>query len=134
MQTVHAWLISLAFSCLVPSLGMTQVPPDLQEAMRLRSQAVVQNDAATWDRFTTEDFTVVLPNGTLLNKAQRLAQFKTQKPARRTPPQQIQVKHYADAYVRRFLGDNGWVLEVWTKDGGKWRVAAVQVTPAAKQS
>jgi hypothetical protein len=40
---------------------------------------------------------------------------------------------YGETYVRRFSGNNGWVMEVWTKDkGGKWRVSAVQVTPAAK--
>ena len=32
------------------------------------------------------------------------------------------------------LGDNGWVIEVWTRDSeGKWLVSAVQVTPAAKK-
>jgi hypothetical protein len=45
-----------------------------------------------------------------------------------------QVNHYGEIYVRRFLGNNGWVMEVWTKDNkGKWRVSAVQVTPAAKK-
>jgi hypothetical protein len=43
-------------------------------------------------------------------------------------------QHYGETYVRRFLGNNGWVLEVWTKDNsGKWQVSAVQVTPAAKK-
>jgi hypothetical protein len=101
--------------------------------MRLRGQAVAQADAATWDRLTAEDFTVVLPDGKLLTKAERLAQLKTQKPARRSPPQQEQIKHYSETFVRRFLSDNGWVLEVWTKQGGKWRVSAVQVTPVAEK-
>jgi len=129
----YAFLFSLALSCLIPSLGRAQVPAELQESMRLRTQAVGQADAATWDRLTADDFTVVLADGAMLTKAQRLAQFKTQKPVRRSPPQQEQIKHYGETYVRRFLGDNGWVLEVWTKDSGKWRVAAVQVTPAAKK-
>jgi hypothetical protein len=133
MLRAYAFLLSLALSCLIPSLGLAQVPSELREAMRVRSQAVAQRDAATWDRFTAEDFTVVLPNGTFMNKADRLAQLKTQKPVRRSPPQQEQVKHYEETFVRRFLGDNGWVLEVWAKDGGKWRVVAVQVTPAAKK-
>jgi hypothetical protein len=132
MLRVHALLLSLAMLCLAPSVGATQVPAELKEAMRLRTDAVVQADVATWGRLTTEDFTVVLPNGTKLNKSERLAQMRTQKPLRRNPPQQEQIKHYGETYVRRFLGDNGWVLEVWTKEGGKWRVAEVQVTPAAK--
>jgi uncharacterized protein DUF4440 len=133
MRLAYSFQVPLAFSCLIPKLAAAQAPPELEEAMRLRTQAVVQNDAKTWERFTTGDFTVVTPNGQLLNRAQRLAQFKTQQPARRAAPQQVQLKHYDDAYVRRFLGDNGWVLEVWTKDGDQWRVAAVQVTAAAKK-
>jgi hypothetical protein len=133
MLREYAFLFSLALSCLTPSLGWAQVPTELQESMRARGQAVGQADAATWDRLTADDFTVVLADGTMLTKPQRLAQLKIQKPVRRSPPQQEQIKHYGETYVRRFLGDNGWVLEVWTKDSGKWRVAAVQVTPAAKK-
>jgi uncharacterized protein DUF4440 len=111
-----------------------QTPADLEEAMRLRSQAVVNADGATWQKYTADDFTVVLPDGKMMNKSERLALMKTQKPERRSAPQQVQVKHYDETYVRRFLGDNGWVMEVWTKDkNGKWRVSAVQVTAAAKQ-
>jgi hypothetical protein len=133
MLREYAFLFSLALSCLTPRLGWAQVPTELQESMRARGQAVGQADAATWDRLTADDFTVVLADGTMLTKPHRLAQLKTQKPVRRSPPQQEQIKHYGETYVRRFLGDNGWVLEVWTKDAGKWRVAAVQVTPAAKK-
>src|SRR6185312_2134333 len=101
-----------------------QAPADLEEAMRVRSQAVVSNDGPTWDRYTAEDFTVVLPDGRLLNKSERLALMKTQKPPRRSPHEQVQINHYDETYVRRFLGDNGWVMEVWTKDkDGKWRVS-----------
>jgi hypothetical protein len=124
--------LAVLLICLVPDLA-AQAPADLEEAMRLRSQAVVSNDGPTWDRYTAEDFTVVLPDGKLLNKSERLALMKTQKSPRRTPPQQVQIKHYDEAYVRRFLGDNGWVMEVWTKDkNGKWRVSAVQVTAVTK--
>jgi uncharacterized protein DUF4440 len=133
MLRIHSFLLSLSLIGLLPNLTSAQAPAELQEAMRLRSQAVATADAATWDRFTAEDFTVVLPDGHLMNKAERLARMKAQKPQRRSSPQQEQIKHYDETYVRRFLGDNGWVLEVWTKDAGKWRVSAVQVTPAAKK-
>jgi hypothetical protein len=120
--------------CLIPSAGIAQVPSDLQEAMRQRTEAVVNADAATWERLTADDFTVVLANGTFLTKGQRLALLKTEKPRRLEPPQREQIKHYGETFVRRFLGGRGWVLEVWTKgDDGKWRVSAVQVTPAAKK-
>jgi hypothetical protein len=115
------------------SAAAAQTPADLEEAMRLRGQAVVNADGATWDKYTAEDFTVVLNDGKMMNKSERLAQMKSQKPTPRSPPEQVQVKHYEETYVRRFMGDNGWVMEVWTKDkNGKWRVSAVQVTAAKK--
>jgi hypothetical protein len=124
--------ITLLLICLIPDVA-AQAPAELEEAMRLRGQAVVNADAATWDKYTADDFTVVLNDGKMMNKSERLAQMKSQKPTRRSAPQQVQVKHYDETYVRRFLGDNGWVMEVWTKDkNGKWRVSAVQVTAAAK--
>ena len=113
-----------------------QVPPELREAMRARDEAVAKADAATWDRLTTDDFTVVLEDGTLLTKAERLAQFKTQQATTAAPGQQEQIKHYGDVFVRRALrqvrAGPAWVLDIWVKDAKGWRVAAVQVTSAKK--
>ncbi len=133
MLRLCALQLSLLLICLIPD-AVAQAPADLDEAMRLRSQAVLNADGATWDKYTAGDFTVVLPDGKLMNKAERLALMKTQKPRRSPAPEQVQIKHYDETYVRRFLGDNGWVMEVWTKDkNGKWRVSAVQVTAPAKK-
>ena len=130
----RALVLRLAFtlSSLIPSSIAAQVPAELQEAMRARDQAVAKADAATWDRLTAEDFTVVLEDGTLMAKAERLAQLKTQKATTPTPLQQVQIKHYGDVFVRRFRTGDVWVLDIWVKDGRGWRVAAVQVTAAKK--
>jgi Domain of unknown function (DUF4440) len=131
-----ALMLRLAFtvSCLVPTAMAAQVPAELREAMRARDEAVAKADSATWDRLTTEDFTAVLADGTLLTKSQRLAQFKTLK-AMTPAPAQEQIQHYGDVFVRRQLRQvrgtgAGWVLEIWVKDAKGWRVAAVQVTSA----
>ena len=55
-------------------------PADLQEALRLRAQAVAKKDAAVWDRLTTADFTTVLEDGRLQTKAERLTQLKGENP------------------------------------------------------
>lgn len=134
MLRAYGFTLSLALATLSPTLVIAQAPADLQDAMRQRTQAVAGADAAVWDRLTADDFTVVLPNGVMLTKAQRLALLKKEKPRGPAAPQREQIKHYGETYVRRFLGDRGWVLEVWTKDdAGKWRVSAVQVTTAAKK-
>src|SRR6266850_1458192 len=93
----------VALMCLAAGRVFAQVPADLQRTMDLRDQAVAKVDAATWDRLTADDFTLVDQTGTFMTKGQRIAQIKTQKPTPPTPPQQVQVKHYGDAYVRRFL-------------------------------
>lgn len=136
MSSAHMFRLALTLSCLIPTAMTAQVPAELREAMRARDEAVAKADAATWDRLTTDDFTVVLPDGSLLTKAERLAQFKTQKATTPAPPQQEQIKHYGDVFVRRALrqaspGDT-WVLDIWVKDPKVWRVAAVQVTSVKK--
>jgi hypothetical protein len=124
--------ISFMLSCLTfASLG-AQVPNDLQTAMNARDEAIAKVDAATWDRLTAEDFTVVTPDGRLMTKAERLAQFKTDKPSPPTPLQQVQIKGYGDVFVRRFRIRDIWVIDIWAKDRQGWRVAAVQVTAAKK--
>lgn len=124
--------IAFALSCLIPASLGAQVPADLQTAMKARDEAIQKADAATWDRLTAEDFTVVTPGGVLMNKAERLAQFKTDKPQPPAPLEEVQVKRYGDAFVRRFRTRDIWVMDVWAKDSQGWRVSAVQVTPAKK--
>jgi hypothetical protein len=122
----------VALMCLAASRVIAQVPADLQKTMEERDQAVAKADAAAWDRLTADDFTLVDETGTFMTKAQRLAQIKTQKPTPSTAPQRVQVKRYGDAYARRFLGGDTWVLDIWVHQPAGWRVAAVQVTTAKK--
>ena len=122
----------VALMSLAASRLFAQVPADLQKTMEERDQAVAKVDAATWDRLTADDFTLVDETGAFMTKAQRLAQIKTQKPSPPTAAQRVQVKRYGDAYVRRFLSGNIWVLDIWVRQPTGWRVAAVQVTTAKK--
>jgi hypothetical protein len=130
----RAQLLRFVFtlSCLIPSSMAAQVPVELQEAIRARDEATAKADAATWDRLTTDDFTVVTPDGTLMTKAERLAQLKTQKAVTPVAVQHEQIKRYGDVFVRRIRNADVWVLAIWVKDRGGWRVAAVQVTTAKK--
>ena len=132
MFGTHRLRVALAFSLLVPGRIAAQVPADLKQAMSTRDVAVAKIDAATWDRLTTEDFTVVQANGTLLTKEQRLAQFKTDTATTPLPHQEETIKQYGSAFVRRFHAGDIWVLDIWVKDAKGWRVAIVQVTTAKK--
>ena len=48
--------------------------------MQARLEAVWKKDAATWSRLTADEFTVVVPEGQLMTKSDRLAALKTEKP------------------------------------------------------
>src|ERR1044071_169111 len=100
--------------------------------MSARDQAVAKIDAAAWDRLTTEDFTVVQANGTLLTKAQRLVQFKTDAATTPLPHEEETIQQDGNAFVRRFRAGEIRVLDVRVTDAKGWRVAAVQVTTATK--
>jgi Domain of unknown function (DUF4440) len=106
-----------------------QVPADLQQAIRERQEAVAKADAAGWGRLTTDDFTVVSADGTLMTKAERLADIGRQKPQAVSTPQHHEIKMYGDAAVERFrTADSYWVLVVWVKQSHGWRAAAAQIT------
>jgi hypothetical protein len=77
-RTVALAAVALALTAQVHAAQ--EVPADLQEAIRLRAQAVAKKDAAVWDRLTTADFTTVLEDGRLQTKAERLTQLKGEKP------------------------------------------------------
>lgn len=119
---------TLALGLVATSAGRAQVPAALRTAMRDRHAAVTQADAATWDRLTADNFTVVLPNGSLLTKAERLAQLRTQQAAAPAPVENETVQTYGNVAVHRFKTGSVWVLQVWTRDQRGWRVSSVQVT------
>ena len=121
--------LALALALGTPLATAEQIPPELQEAIRLRDGAVAKKDAATWDRLTTADFTTVLEDGRLQTKAERLVQLKGEKPEAATKPQQERFARYGDTVIHRALQQDGlWVMTVWVKDGNVWRAAAVQAT------
>ena len=128
---VGPWLI--AFLSLVPASLAAQVPAELRDAIRARDEAIAKADASTWDRLTAPSFTVVGEDGRMMSKAQRLAELRKQKPEPFVAPTDEQVNLFGDTAVRRFRSRDLWILDVWLREQGNWRVAAVQVTTAAKK-
>ena len=104
-----------------------EVPTELQIAMRERLEAVWKKDARTWARLTADEFTLVVPEGTLMDKKQRLAALATEKPEPSHAVRSEQTHVYGDTAVHRFVDGSEWVLEVWHRDNGVWRVVAAQV-------
>ena len=108
-------------------LSSAQVPSELREAMRARLEAVWKKDAVTWARLTADEFTIVVPEGRLMNKAERLAGLKAEKAEPVHALQHEQIRVYGETVLRRFVDGNEWVLEVWVRQNGEWRVVLAQV-------
>jgi uncharacterized protein DUF4440 len=110
-----------------------EIPVELQQAIQARDEAVAKKDVSTWDRLTTSDFIVVRPEGKLMNKAERLAQLKAEKPQARPKPKQEQFIRYGDTVLRQLQETDGTLwIDVWVKDGQVWRVASGQGTRATR--
>ena len=124
IQTTVLAILSLV---VFPAHSAAQAPSELREAMRARLEAVWKKDAVTWDHLTADEFTVVVPEGRLMSKAERLAALKAEKPEPVHAVQSEQILAYGETVVHRFIDGSEWVLEVWVKQKGVWRVVAAQV-------
>jgi len=132
MSTAHLLRLAVTLSWLIPRAIAAQVPTELRDAMRARDEAIAKADTATWNRLTSAEFTDVRADGTFMTKADRLALLKTQMPTTPLPREQVQIRHYDDVFVRRSRIADAWVIDIWVKDAGVWRVVAAQLTTAKK--
>lgn len=111
----------------LPAHSAAQAPTGLRQAMRARLEAVWKKDAVTWDTLTADEFTVVVPEGRLMNKAERLVALKAEKSEPVHAVRSEQIRSYGQTVVHRFIDGSEWVLEVWVKQKGVWRVVTAQV-------
>ena len=99
-------------------------------------------DSATLDRLWSEDLAFVFPNGTLANKAERLAALKS--PPANVPISTVEsvvVKLYGDVavaiVVSKWTGTNEVkpfsmhfrATHVWARGEGQWKLVAAHVSP-----
>ena len=98
VTVLASWLLSV-----LPASSAAQIAPELREAMQARLEAVWKKDAATWSRLTADEFTVVVPEGQLMTKSDRLAALKTEKPQPLHTVEHEQIQAYGEAVVRRFV-------------------------------
>lgn len=123
-------LLSLA---LFIGAASADIPAELKKAMQRRDEAIDKVDVAVWDRLTADDFIVVSTEGKSMNKAQRLAEFKTGKPAAATPLEDLQIRRYGDTAIRTFKTGDLRVMDVWHLGKKGWQVVAVQLTSIMKK-
>ena len=116
-----------ALLSVVPGAMAAQTPPELRTAMQQRLEAVWSKDAVAWASLTADEFTVVVPKGALQTKTERIAALRLEDPEPVHAVRNEQIHMYGDAAVHRFVDGSEWVLEVWVRQDGAWRVVAAQV-------
>jgi len=163
MSKARIFRNALSLMLVIPCAMAAQVPADLANAIGTRDRAELAFDPVTWGRLTADDFTIVLADGTLMTKAQQLAQLESQGQVRceacvlrpvfyidgrpvsevveflqPLPRAEVRVSGYpkeqiarhGNVFARRFHRAGYWILEIWVKDQGEWRVQMTQITSA----
>jgi hypothetical protein len=128
MSKARIVLLAIAASLAATSTAGAQVPADLRAAMLARDTAFYAVDSAQWEKYTASTFTTVQQNGSLMTRAERLANLRTQKPRPYVPRSREQNERRGDVVIARFFSGGLWVLEVWTRETGAWMVLMSQVT------
>ncbi len=123
MLVLAVWLASVGASG-------AQVPDDIRGAMRARDTAFYAVDPAQWEQYTAPTFTTVQQDGSFMTRPERLANLRTQTPRPYVPRSRERHERRGDLVVARFFSGGFWVLEVWTRETGRWMVLMSQVTTA----
>jgi hypothetical protein len=119
--------IALIVLATLPTPLRAESTAELRQAIEERLEAVWKKDADTWARLTADEFTLVVPEGTLMNKQERLGALGHEQPEQTHALRNEQLRVYGDTAVHRFVDGSEWVLEVWHRERSVWRVVAAQV-------
>jgi hypothetical protein len=128
MSRIAAILMTVFLSA-APSVD-AQVPEDLRAAMEARDRAFYSVDPTAWERYTASTFTTVQQDGSFMTRAERLVNLRTQTPRPYVPRSREQNERRGEVVIARFFSGGLWVLEVWTREAGSWKVLTSQVTTA----
>src|SRR5690348_3531537 len=125
-------MLALCASVLLASPVAAQPSRALQKAFDARNAAVRAGNGKEWSRYATDDFTMITPNGVVINKQQRMAEIEGH-PLTTLAPTELRWREYGDAAIETSEvtphGKPARLIVVWVRKGRKWKVAAAQFTP-----
>jgi hypothetical protein len=140
MHVRHIATATIVAGLLSSSVAFAQkIDPAFTKARADRNAALRTGDKATFDKYTSEKFIVTDPTGRVENKAERGA--RVVPPA--TPPQgqpapleddkvtPLTKDVYALTWHATQGGARMHFMEIWVKEKGTWKAAAVQVSRIA---
>ncbi len=127
-------LAFVTMSVLLASMSCAQeVDSALQQAMDAREAARVAGDSEEWARYTTDDFLVTGPDGTVLTKTQRMAAIDRNENTGAVQRSDVLVRTYGDTVIVTGRGGvGGRATQVWVMSDGQWRTAAVHLSAIAE--
>jgi hypothetical protein len=130
-------ILALTLSALLAAPALAQ-SPSLKAASVARTAAMRAGNSKVWAKYTTNDFMVTGVNGVVKNKQDRIAEIEghplTGTPV---PPTDEKWRSYGNTVVytgSTTSADNKpqRITTVWVRQGGTWKVAAVQLTTVAE--
>jgi ketosteroid isomerase-like protein len=115
------------------SVPAQSLPPDFKKAQEERNVAMRRGDATVYGRYTTDNFMVVMPDGSMQSKADRMKAMSTAAaPEQLGPPRDERATVAGDAIILTWIsaiqGKDARFTEVWVKIGGGWKVAGAHVS------
>jgi Domain of unknown function (DUF4440) len=122
-----------------PSPAKQAIDPAFLKIQSERTAAMHTGDIEVYARYTTENFWVVMPDGSVQTKKDRMAAMAAAKntPASSSelsgaPPREEKVNAYGStvvvSWIEAIRGKDARFSETWVKDGGTWKVAAAHVS------
>lgn len=125
MATAIVLVFALSLSAQSPS-------PDFEKAKVERNAAMRSGDAKVYGRYTTDNFVVVMPDGSMQSKAERMAIMAKSKPEELGPSKDEKAIVVGDTIILNWIssiqGKDARFTEVWVKQSGSWKVAAAHVS------
>ncbi len=134
MRALSITLLVIAASAVFPQPAVGQEAPDkaLQDAASARMKSMTSGDAEGWGKYTTDDFVLVEPDGTMKTKSQRMSEIKASPtPASESTDQKWRAYGTSTAVSVAQASVDGKptrITMVWVKQAGTWKAASVQLT------
>ena len=137
IRPIFRVFIIIGFLC-ASSLSAQSLPPAFRKAREERSAAMSRGDAKVYGRYTLDDFVVVMPDGSIQTKSDRMSVMETAPtPEQLGSPRDERTTVAGNTiivnWVSAIQGKDARFTEVWVKIGGSWKVAGAHVSMMQKK-
>lgn len=126
-------VLALCCSLLIVSPVAAQPSAALKKASDARNAAVQRGNGKEWAKYTTDDFAVINPDGTVMSKQERMAEIEGHPLSTPLAPTEERWREYGNTAIQTFQvrprGKPARLTVVWVKQGKAWRAASAQYTP-----